>query len=79
MSGIKLKNISVNSIYMAIPLETAQLRHIYPKVNLNDDLFCLSFLNLVVHLIVKSRIGACNIISFVLNTAVPTDKLSLRN
>ncbi|KAK3791030.1 hypothetical protein RRG08_030200 [Elysia crispata] len=59
---------------MAIPLETAQLRHIYPKVNLNDYLFCLSFLNLVVHLIVKSRIGACDIISFVLNTAVPTER-----
>lgn len=73
MSDMLLQILTTDLVCVLTPSTLNQLHRQFTQWKRASPGDYNSFLNLVVHLIVKSRIGACDIISFVLNTAVPAE------
>ncbi|RUS91715.1 hypothetical protein EGW08_000541 [Elysia chlorotica] len=73
MSDMLLQILTTDLVCVLTPATLNQLHRQFTHWKRASPGDYNSFLNLVVHLIVKSKIGACDIICFVLNTAVPTE------
>ncbi|GFN78096.1 integrator complex subunit 5 [Plakobranchus ocellatus] len=73
MSDMLLQILTTDLVSVLTPSTLNQLHRQFTYWKRSSPGEYNSFLNLVVHLIVKSRVGACDIISFILNTAVPAE------